>query len=115
MEIIDFGNDPGTAITEYASRGATSVELAHGDGDAFVRVVHVHAGGEIGPHTAEFGQLFVVVTGSGWIKEADGPRLEIDAGEAAYFPRGTVHAKGSDHGMTALMVQVRHLHRERPG
>src|SRR5262249_31754072 len=104
VEIIDFGNDPGTRITEFGSRGAASVELGHGDGEAHVYVVHIEAGGEIGPHTAGFGQLFVVVSGRGWIKEGDGPRLQIEHGEAAYFARGTVHAKGSDDGLTAVMV-----------
>jgi quercetin dioxygenase-like cupin family protein len=114
MEVIDFRNDHGTPITEFASRLAASVDLAHGDGEAHVYVVHVDAGGEIGPHVAGFGQLFVVVTGSGWVREADGPRVEVDAGQAAYFPRGTVHAKGSDHGMTAVMIQVTDLYRDLP-
>jgi quercetin dioxygenase-like cupin family protein len=54
------------------------------------------------------------VSGRGWVREADGPKVEIDAGQAAYFERGIVHAKGSDHGLTALMVQVHDLHRPTP-
>jgi quercetin dioxygenase-like cupin family protein len=114
VEIVSFGDDPGTAITQFASHGATSVDIGHGSGEAHVYVVHVEAGGAIGPHETGFGQLFVVVTGRGWVREADGPRVEIDAGQAAYFPRGTVHSKGSDHGLTALMVQVKDLHRPTP-
>jgi quercetin dioxygenase-like cupin family protein len=114
MEIISFGGDPGVPITEFASRAAASIQLAHGDGEAHVYAIHVEAGGEIGPHTAGFGQLFVVVTGRGWVREADGPRVDVECGEAAYFPRGTVHSKGSDHGMTAVMVQVRDLYRDLP-
>jgi quercetin dioxygenase-like cupin family protein len=114
MEIIRFGDDPGTPITEFASRAAKSIELAHGDGEAHVYAIHVEAGGEIGPHTAGVGQLFVVVSGRGWVREADGPRVEVECGEAAYFSRGTVHSKGSDHGMTAVMVQVRDLYRDLP-
>jgi quercetin dioxygenase-like cupin family protein len=113
MEIINFGDDPGTAITEFASHGATSIDLGNGGGDAHVYVVHLEAGGEIGPHTAGFDQLFVALTGRGWVREGDGPRVELDAGEAAYFERGTVHAKGSDDGLTALMVQVTTLHHVR--
>jgi quercetin dioxygenase-like cupin family protein len=114
MELIGFGNDPGTVITEFASHGAASIDLAHGDGDAHVYLLRIDPGGEIGTHEAGFGQLLVVVEGRGWIREADGPRVEVDAGQAAYFPRGTVHSKGSDHGMTAVMVQVRDLSRDLP-
>jgi quercetin dioxygenase-like cupin family protein len=111
MELISFGDDPGEVITQFSSHGATSVDLGHGDGEAHVYVVHLEAGGEIGPHHTGFGQLFVVVRGRGWVREADGPRVEIDAGQAAYFERGIVHSKGSDDGLTALMVQVHDLHR----
>jgi quercetin dioxygenase-like cupin family protein len=114
VALISFREDPGVPITQFASRAAASVDLAHGDGDAHVYVVHVDAGGEIGPHEAGFGQLFVVVTGSGWVREADGPRVEVDAGQAAFFPRGTVHSKGSDEGMTAVMIQVTDLYRDLP-
>jgi quercetin dioxygenase-like cupin family protein len=114
MEIVEFADDPGNAITQFSSHGATSVDLGHGDGEAHVYVIHLAPGGEIGPHVTGFGQLFVVVTGRGWVREADAPRVEIDAGQAAYFPRGTVHSKGSEHGMTALMVQVKDLYRPTP-
>jgi len=114
MEIVSFGDDPGSVITQFASHGATSVDLGHGDGEAHVHVVHLDPGGEIGPHRTGFGQLFVVVRGRGWVREADGPRVEIDAGQAAYFERGIVHSKGSEDGLTALMVQVADLHRPTP-
>jgi quercetin dioxygenase-like cupin family protein len=114
VEIIEFGDDPGTVITQFGSHGATSVDLGHGSGEAHVYVLHIEAGGAIGPHETGFGQLFAVVSGRGWVREADGPRVEIDAGQAAYFERGIVHAKGSDHGLTALMVQVHDLHRPTP-
>jgi hypothetical protein len=35
----------------------------------------------------------------------------VDAGDVVYFERGEQHAKGSDAGMKALMVQVRDLSR----
>ena len=33
-------------------------------------------------------------------------RREFRAGQAAVIERGEVHAKGSDTGLTALMVQI---------
>jgi hypothetical protein len=33
----------------------------------------------------------------------------LSEGEAAFISRGEVHSKGSEGGMTALMVQVRDL------
>lgn len=106
MHLIDFGREHGAPITEYASRGATAQPLAHGDGETHVYVVHLAAGGEIGPHPAGIGQLFLVVVGSGWVAGADGVRRPLRAGQGAVIARGEVHAKGSDAGCSAVMIQL---------
>jgi quercetin dioxygenase-like cupin family protein len=114
VEFIEFGHDPGTPITEWASHDATRAPLARGDGEAHVTVVHIAPGGELGQHTTGWPQLWIVVSGSGWVSENDGPRVEMDAGEAVLIEGGTVHAKGSAAGMTALVVQATNLHRITP-
>jgi quercetin dioxygenase-like cupin family protein len=93
----------------FAVELAAAVELASGEGEAHAYLVSFEAGGEIGPHTAEFGQLFLAVSGSGWVSAGDGVRTALREGEAAFFERGEVHSKGSETGLTALMVQVRDL------
>jgi quercetin dioxygenase-like cupin family protein len=91
----------------YEVTEARSLELADGSGEAHAYVVRFEPGGIIGPHHAGFGQLFVAIEGEGWAAGEDGERLQLTAGEAAFIGRGEVHAKGSETGMTALMIQVR--------
>jgi len=79
-----------------------------------VYAVHFAPGGHIGQHPAGFGQLFCAVLGAGWVAGADGVRHEVRAGQAAVIARGEVHAKGSDTGLTALMVQIADLTRLPP-
>jgi quercetin dioxygenase-like cupin family protein len=93
----------------YAVEHTSSVKILEGSGEAHAYVLHFEPGGEIGPHEAGFGQLFVALSGSGWVAGADGQRVALGAGQAVLFPRGEVHSKGSETGMTALMVQVREL------
>jgi quercetin dioxygenase-like cupin family protein len=115
MKILDFSGRPGEPIDAYGSVGASSVRLADGAGAAHVYCVRFAPGGVIGDHEAGFGQLFLVIEGSGWAMTGTGAgrvRLDLAAGQAAYFARGEVHAKGSDVGMTAIMIQVDDL---RPG
>jgi quercetin dioxygenase-like cupin family protein len=88
---------------------ASAVELAAGAGEAHAYLLRFEPGGEIGPHAAEFGQLFLAVSGNGWVSGADGARTALSEGAAAFFERGEVHSKGSETGLTALMVQVRDL------
>jgi quercetin dioxygenase-like cupin family protein len=98
-------------IADYSSRDASSTRLVDGSGEAHAYMLQFDAGGMIGRHEAGFGQLLIVLTGTGWVSGADGNRAEVDAGDVVYFERGEQHAKGSDTGMKALMVQVRDLSR----
>ena len=93
----------------YAVERASSVALADGAGEAHVYAVYFEPGGVIGPHEAGFGQLFVPLSGSGWVAGGDNERVPVGEGEAAFIARGEVHSKGSETGLAALMVQVHDL------
>jgi AraC family transcriptional regulator len=107
LSILTFGADLAEPITAYSSRLASAIALAAGTGDSHVYAVHLAAGGEIGPHRAGFDQLFLVVQGAGWVAGADGVRHALGALQAAFVPQGEIHAKGSDSGLVALMIQAR--------
>ncbi len=109
MQILDGGRHVAQAIERFESRGAAAVRLGSGHGEAHVYAVYIEPGGEIGPHEAGFDQLFVATEGAGWAAGADGRRLPIEPGQAALFRRGEIHSKGSEIGMTALMVQIEAL------
>jgi len=106
MRKIDFSADRAIGITQFASHGATAVACGDGDGESHVYCLRFEAGGEIGPHEAGFDQLLLVVEGSGWAAGFDGRRVELRPWQAAHFTRGEVHSKGSETGMTAVMVQA---------
>jgi quercetin dioxygenase-like cupin family protein len=109
MKIINFSQDYAEPIELFESVRASSLHLCEGEGEAHVYCVRFGAGGKIGEHRAGFGQVFLVVEGSGWVSGRDGERIELSAGQGAYFARGEMHAKGSDAGMAAIMIQVREL------
>ena len=96
-------------VSTYESHGTSAVRLAHGHGEAHAYLLQFEAGGAIGRHEARYGQLFIVLTGRGWVSGHDGLRAELGTGDVVLFDRGEHHAKGSDTGMTAVMVQVRDL------
>jgi quercetin dioxygenase-like cupin family protein len=111
VEILRFDASVAERIgrRRYEVKLASSLELAEGEGEAHAYVVHFEPGGEIGPHEAGFGQLFVALSGDGWIAGGDGGRVPLAEGQAAFIARGETHSKGSETGLTALMVQVRDL------
>ena len=109
MEIVDFSSMEGDAVTHYGSVATRASDLAHGSGDAHVRPVRFEPGGSSGEHPTGLGQLFVGVEGRAWVSGEEGRRVELAAGQGAHLRRGERHAKGSDHGATAIMIQVRDL------
>jgi quercetin dioxygenase-like cupin family protein len=109
MRVIDFSRSRAQPIELFGSVAASSVRMGDGMGEVHVYCVHFGPGGSIGEHPTGFGQLFLVMDGSGWVVGADGSRVAIGAGQAAFFEKGERHSKGSEGGMTALMVQVADL------
>ena len=109
MQLIDFTAGHDTPISVYDSHGAYALPLGEGRGESHAYCIRIDPGGAIGPHEAGFGQLFLVVAGNGWVSGADGARQPIGMGFGAFIARGEVHAKGSDTGLTAIMVQVTDL------
>ena len=109
MRFIDFKPEDAAPITEYPSLNSSAQPLAEGRGEAHVYAVHIGAGGEIGAHEAGFGQLFLVVAGEAWVAGDDGLRRTLCAGQGAVIARGEVHAKGSDTGCSAVMIQLSEL------
>jgi len=106
IRLISFSADEAVRIDRFASHAASSVDLAHGDGESHAYAIHIEPGGVIGPHPAGFDQLFLVVRGSGWVAGADGVRHAVGLERGAFIPTGEVHSKGSDLGMLAIMVQA---------
>jgi quercetin dioxygenase-like cupin family protein len=106
IRLFRFGKDQATPIEAYASAGAHGCAIAHGSGASHAYVVHLDAGGIIGPHPAGFDQVFLVVQGSGWVAGADGVRQSVTAGSGAFIPTGELHSKGSEAGMVAVMIQA---------
>ncbi|HKA57599.1 MAG TPA: hypothetical protein VKD28_03220 [Gemmatimonadales bacterium] len=107
MRIYGFDPNVGQPVTSFQSRATQVAELGGGTGESHAFLLRFESGGVIGPHVAEFGQLFAPMEGTGWIEGGDGMRHAIGPGQVAFVERGEMHAKGSDAGMTALMIQIR--------
>jgi quercetin dioxygenase-like cupin family protein len=109
MHLLDFAPGQEALVTEYDSRGAYALPLGDGRGEGHVYCIRIEPGGAIGRHEATFGQLFLVVAGSGWVSGSDGVQRQLGVGQGAFIGRGEIHAKGSDRGLTAIMVQLTDL------
>ncbi|WP_157937092.1 cupin domain-containing protein [Geodermatophilus chilensis] len=105
MELLTL---PARQLSSYGSSGAELLRaaLVQDPQDGFaVDVVRLAPGGSIGRHPTRLWQLFLVVSGNGWVSGAEGERRPVTAGAAALWAPGEDHASGSDDGLTAVVVQ----------
>lgn len=109
MHIYEFGPHQGKKIDRFDSKGLTVTGLLGSSGDTHLVCMHIEAEGTVGRHDAAIGQLFMVVSGEGWVSGADGRRVPIRAGQAAFWEGGESHASGSDVGMTVIVAEGEHL------
>lgn len=72
-------------------------------------VIQIAPGGVVGRHPAAAPQLFVAVSGSGWVSGPDGEREPIEAGQAVAWDPAEAHESGSAKGMTAIVVEAESL------
>jgi quercetin dioxygenase-like cupin family protein len=73
----------------------------------FAKVAHmtIRENGFLPRHPAVIAQLFAVVEGSGWVSGADGERVPIKPGQAAFWAPGEEHESGTESGMKAIVIE----------
>jgi hypothetical protein len=101
-----FAFEPTREITRFDSHGATIGGVARAGGAVRVSLLQLAAGGLVGAHPAAGPLLFLVVAGSGWARSGDEPRSPLAAGEAALWDAEEIHESGSEHGLTAVIVEA---------
>ncbi|MFI0724275.1 hypothetical protein [Streptomyces sp. NPDC021224] len=104
MEIFRFDRDE-RRIARHGSSGAVATRIAAGDGAVHLTYLKVDAGGTIGVHPAPSPQMFLVLSGDGWVAGPDGTRIPITAGQGVCWDRSEGHASGTENGFTALAVE----------
>lgn len=95
----------GFALTAFDSRAAHITHLARSDSRTSLVCIQIAAGGSVGHHETLGEQLFIVVSGSGWVRGESAQRYAIHTGQAAYWREGEWHESGSESGMTVMIIE----------
>jgi mannose-6-phosphate isomerase-like protein (cupin superfamily) len=104
MQIFRFDRGE-RVISRYDSAGLTATRIASGQGHVNLTCLTVEPGGTIGTHPAPGSQLFMIVTGEGWVAGPDGHQVSIGAGYGVRWDAGEVHTSGTAVGFTAIAVE----------
>ena len=105
MRMFRFDAEVAHPITQFDSHGVAMGRGVRFEGDAQLGCFHIAPGGVVGYHEATVPQLFMCVSGGGWVTGTDRRRIAIRPGLAAFWTAGESHASGSETGMMAIVVE----------
>lgn len=106
MRLYSFGATHGRPITEFGSARVTINGVVRvAGGDVQIGCMHIAPGGCVGAHQATTRQLFLVMSGEGWVRGPEPERTPIAADHAAFWEPGEEHESGSETGMVALVIE----------
>ncbi len=106
MKIYSFEARYGRSITEYDSQHVILARIAHTKADLHIHSMYIGPQGLVGYHAASAPQLFLVVSGEGWVSAEGMKELRLTAGQAAYWEKGEMHESGSSSGMLAIILEA---------
>jgi quercetin dioxygenase-like cupin family protein len=104
MEIFQFDRREKN-IGSFGSKGLLATRIAAGDGKIHLTCLTLEPDGLIGTHPATNSQLFLVISGEGWVAGPDGRHINIRTGWAVRWNAGEEHTTGTDTGLVALAVE----------
>ncbi|TKI57698.1 cupin [Brevibacillus antibioticus] len=105
MQRFRFDQQVGKTIDRYNSVQATISRVMRTPDSVSIGCIHLGAGGIVGYHPATCPQLFLVVSGEGWVRGEGTARIPIQSGQAAFWITGEGHESGSETGMTAIVIE----------
>lgn len=108
MEIYKFSKETGKDITQYHSNFIMTCILKT-EGISTVGCMHLDQEGVIGYHQATVDQLFLVVSGEGFVRSEDTDFISVEAGDAVFWAKGEWHETKSDKGLTAIVIESNEL------
>ncbi|MDQ0208400.1 cupin domain-containing protein [Alkalicoccobacillus murimartini] len=104
MKLYRFDSDVGKNVTHFNSKNSTFVPLSRNK-PVSVGTMYLGEDSVLGMHPAASNQLFLVVSGEGWVKTPGNEKIHIQKGTAAFWEVGEEHESGSDAGMTVMILE----------
>jgi len=108
MKLFRFDSEVGQQITMYNSDFIMS-RIAMTEIPARIGCMFLGKDGVVGYHEATVPQLFLVVSGEGWVLGKEGEKRRIVQGEAAFWEHGEGHETTTETGLTAIVIESEEL------
>jgi quercetin dioxygenase-like cupin family protein len=105
MRLFRFDIDTSQVITQHDSHNAAISDMLEIDAPCSIICIHLGAGGILGGHEAATNQLFLIVSGQGWLATAEGQTVNLQTGMAIFWEAGEWHESGTHNGLMAIVIE----------
>lgn len=105
MKIYHFGSEYGRDIHAFGSQNLVMTRVLSSMDELQTGCMHLGPNGVVGYHQATAPQLFMVVSGSGFVRGQENGEQPIEAGSAAFWEAGEWHETRTEHGLTAIVIE----------
>ncbi|HLG01428.1 MAG TPA: cupin [Acidimicrobiia bacterium] len=106
MRLVKFDPESGRVVDRYGSNGARYTSVVTLGIEGVVGAMHLGPRGRVGRHPAPCPQLFLVVSGSGWVSGRGDAQVPIGVGEGVVWEAGEEHESGTVDGLTAIIIEA---------
>ncbi|GGP09016.1 hypothetical protein [Oceanobacillus neutriphilus] len=108
MKIISFEKEYGASIDTKTTKFTVNRILLDAN-DIRTGYMYLGRDDKIPFHEALADQLFMIVSGEGWVCDEDENRISLSSGKAAFWKTGEFHAAGTDTQMSAFVIEGKNL------
>lgn len=105
MKFFRFDRSAMRTVTAFGSQGVGISPVLRNAETLHVGCLHFSEHSVLGLHPAKVNHLFLVVSGSGWVRTDSTPPVPVREGEAVFWEAGEIHESGSEEGMTVIVIE----------
>lgn len=109
MRVYNFTKEAGKTIEAFGSQQLYMSRILSGAESPHIGCMHLEARGLVGWHQAPVPQLFLVVSGEGWVRAGEEAEILVSAGTAVYWEKGEWHETRTEIGLTAIVIEADNL------
>ncbi|MDX8044514.1 cupin [Gracilibacillus sp. S3-1-1] len=104
MEIFQLNKEVGKKITQFHSDFTLS-PITKTEKTTQIACIHLEQNGLIGYHQAVVPQLFIVISGNGWVRGKSDEFVAIRPGEVVLWRENEWHETKTDKGLIAIVIE----------
>ncbi len=95
----------GKNISNFESKNALLRLIYRNNKDLQISMIELESDGILGLHQADTDQIFILIHGSGWIRNQDSVKIAINEGDCIFWQKDEWHETSTDIGLKALIIE----------